>query len=98
VSRFDCHGETHDIELSIDLNVELIKLKVGQRFSMLLVDSLDGKPDEGFYQSHRTGTLLDKYEYAMSGRVFKKYAAKDKTCAVVSVPLLLCVTADRSIM
>jgi DNA-directed RNA polymerase I, II, and III subunit RPABC3 len=59
--------------------VELIKLKVGDRFTMMLVDSLDGKPDEGYHIPNRTGTLLDKYEYAASGRVFKKFTQKDKT-------------------
>jgi DNA-directed RNA polymerase I, II, and III subunit RPABC3 len=70
VSRLDCTSDNFEMELQLDINSEIYKLRLNQKFTMALAKSLnlDGsntQPADG------APSLLDKYEYAMFGKVFK---------------------------
>jgi DNA-directed RNA polymerases I, II, and III subunit RPABC3 len=77
VSRFDCTSESYEMQLLLDVNVDVYPLEVNQKFSFMLTSTVkkDGAPDEdNGWDSHTSKekkTLLDDYDYAMYGKVFK---------------------------
>ena len=67
-------------------------MEEGDKLNLALASSLslDDKPDDGVYdQSRDKSTLLDDYEYAAYGKVFKYEASEGKTVACVSFGGLL---------
>eukprot|EP00696_Hemimastix_kukwesjijk_P017621 gnl/Hemi2/6306_TR2161_c0_g10_i1.p1 gnl/Hemi2/6306_TR2161_c0_g10~~gnl/Hemi2/6306_TR2161_c0_g10_i1.p1 ORF type:complete len:146 (-),score=56.79 gnl/Hemi2/6306_TR2161_c0_g10_i1:40-477(-) len=73
VSRLVCKSENYEMELVLDVNIQIYPMEINQKFSFALASSvsLDGDPDTGTYIQNRGPSLLDKYEYAMYGKVFK---------------------------
>eukprot|EP01125_Pyxidicula_operculata_P015893 TRINITY_DN5419_c0_g1_i1.p1 TRINITY_DN5419_c0_g1~~TRINITY_DN5419_c0_g1_i1.p1 ORF type:complete len:144 (+),score=32.10 TRINITY_DN5419_c0_g1_i1:81-512(+) len=71
VSRLECSSENYEMQLILDINVDIYRLELNQRFSMALASSLDEEPDAGTYKQNRGPSLLDKYDYCMYGKVFK---------------------------
>lgn len=73
MSRINCRGENYDIDLTLDYNCSIYRLKTGDRFSLLLTKtlSLDGTADTDEYNQMYAPTLADSYEYVMHGKVFK---------------------------
>lgn len=74
VSRLVCTAETHmDVELTFDIHSELYPIKEGDTLTLALATtvSLDGKLGDGTYDQSSQPSLLDKYAYAMYGKVFK---------------------------
>lgn len=73
VNRLICKSETYEMDLSLDIASEVYPLKTGDKFSMCLRSTLrrDGKPDDGEYDQSGEGSVLDDYEYGMSGKVFQ---------------------------
>eukprot|EP01123_Difflugia_compressa_P006204 TRINITY_DN18383_c0_g1_i1.p1 TRINITY_DN18383_c0_g1~~TRINITY_DN18383_c0_g1_i1.p1 ORF type:complete len:143 (+),score=21.85 TRINITY_DN18383_c0_g1_i1:73-501(+) len=71
VSRFECRGESFEVDLTLDINIDIYKLEVNQKFTMVLVSSLDDEQEQGYYKYNRGPSLLDKFEYCMMGKVFK---------------------------
>ncbi|KAG8459625.1 hypothetical protein KFE25_000981 [Diacronema lutheri] len=87
VSRLDCRSENYDMELVIDVNTDLYPVKLNQKLSIALATSLQqGVPETGTYNAHLGPSLLDAYEYAMYGKVYKWVEEKEKgPTPVVSV-------------
>jgi len=71
VSRLDCRGESFEMDLTLDINVDIYKMEVNQKFTMVLVSSLDDEREQDTYKYSRGASLLDKFEYCMYGKVFK---------------------------
>jgi len=73
VSRLECFGENYEMDLLIDINTDIYPMEVNDKFTFVLTSSLnlDGAPDEGVFDQSGKPSLLDKYEYAMYGKVFK---------------------------
>ena len=62
------------MDLLLDINSEIFPVEVGERYNIVLASSLSlhGHPDEGnVYDSSTQRSLLNSYDYAMYGRVFK---------------------------
>lgn len=60
VSRFRCKSDGQDFDLTVDINVDVYPLKVGDKFSLALAKTLnlDGTPDDGVYNQVRVrGTM-----------------------------------------
>ena len=65
--------------LTLDINCELFPLKSGQKFSLMLAKSLDpeqasatGPAGSGAVPASKVaGSLADKYDYVMFGKVYK---------------------------
>jgi len=55
VSRIEAKGEILEMDLSLDVNIDIFPMEVGDKFKMLLSDtlSLDGVPDDGYYDQVR---------------------------------------------
>jgi len=73
VSRYKCRSE-FDAELTIDVNVDVYPLSVGQRFSLALAPtlSLDGTPEDDAFDQSGKPSLADGYEYVTYGKCYKK--------------------------
>ena len=73
VTRFDCHSDASDAELVIDINTEIYPMGHDKRFTLVLAStlSLSNAPSTGVYDQSRAPSLLDDYQYAMHGKVFK---------------------------
>ena len=61
------------MDLILDVHSELYPVHLHEKFSMSLTTtlSLDGTPDENVYDQSGMPSLLDKYEYAMQGKLFR---------------------------
>ncbi|KAL0221671.1 hypothetical protein RCL1_001525 [Eukaryota sp. TZLM3-RCL] len=66
VSRLICHSQAgvEPTELHIDINTDIWPVEVKDKLSVLITTSLSSGRDA-------SDNLLDRYEYAMSGRVFR---------------------------
>ena len=72
VSRLVCVGVTENIDVTVDINCEVYKVKTGDKLKMVLCTTLDkdGGEDSEVYDQSGNPTLLDNYDYAMHGKVF----------------------------
>lgn len=62
------------MDLLLDINIDIYPVEMGERFSIAIASSLSlhGQPDDGnVYDQSNQASLLDRYEYAMYGRVFR---------------------------
>ena len=59
--------------LDIDINSDLFHLEINDRFTLALASTLalDGSTDAGGYDQSGMPSLLDQYEYAMYGKLYK---------------------------
>eukprot|EP00871_Galdieria_phlegrea_P005108 jgi/Galph1/5599/GphlegSOOS_G4265.1 len=91
VSRILCYGESYQTELLVDINSEIYSLREKEKFELVLVHSLalDGRPDDGLYHPTDEPTLLDQFEYAMYGKIFKFSEEVGKSVVYVSFGGLL---------
>jgi len=73
VSRIFGVSENYEMELILDVNVDIYPIEVNAKLSFALASSTnaDGSPDEGLFDQSGKHSLLDKYDYAMYGKVFK---------------------------
>ncbi|CAM9686598.1 unnamed protein product [Discosporangium mesarthrocarpum] len=82
VNRLSCRGVTYDMDLLLDINCEIYRVKEGDRLTLMLASTLDvtGKPDDGTYRPLGDEvSLADKFDYVMHGRVFKcEHAGESK--------------------
>ncbi|KAE9552558.1 hypothetical protein FO519_004215 [Halicephalobus sp. NKZ332] len=71
--RINCTGESGNIDLLLDIHSELFKTNVGTKFRMVIVPTFreDGLPDDDEYDPNMTNRMLDRFEYAMSGQVYR---------------------------
>merc|ERR1712046_259226 len=72
VSRYICHSELYDMDLTLDVNVEIYPLEVSERFKLFLTNDV-GAAQSGSTNlwEGNTGTIIDDYEYVMHGKIFK---------------------------
>lgn len=91
MTRFDCHSDASDAELVIDINTEIYPMSHDKRFTLVLAStlSLTNAPSTGVYDQSRIPSLLDDYEYAMHGKVFKISEANGRLYVHSSIPTLL---------
>merc|ERR1712205_301047 len=70
VSRYICHSELYDMDLTLDVNVEIYPLEVSERFKLFLTNDV-GAAQSGSINlwEGNTGTII--YEYVMHGKIFK---------------------------
>jgi DNA-directed RNA polymerase I, II, and III subunit RPABC3 len=89
VTRLQCRltEEGYDMHLDLDVNTDLWPLELGERFTFALAStlSLDGAPDTGAYDQSNQSSLLDQYEYAMYGKIYKWKQEKPKEAVEVYV-------------
>eukprot|EP01127_Copromyxa_protea_P000857 TRINITY_DN10766_c0_g1_i1.p1 TRINITY_DN10766_c0_g1~~TRINITY_DN10766_c0_g1_i1.p1 ORF type:complete len:138 (-),score=30.96 TRINITY_DN10766_c0_g1_i1:55-468(-) len=71
VTRIEASTEGGDMELVLDVNTDIYPMHEGEKFTLALATSLDANPDPGHWNPNVNSPLLDKYEYVMSGKVFK---------------------------
>eukprot|EP01016_Furgasonia_blochmanni_P019302 TRINITY_DN2166_c0_g1_i12.p3 TRINITY_DN2166_c0_g1~~TRINITY_DN2166_c0_g1_i12.p3 ORF type:complete len:184 (-),score=28.44 TRINITY_DN2166_c0_g1_i12:1561-2112(-) len=75
VSRIDARSYLQKIDMQLDVNSEIYPMKAGEIFEIAIVNNIknDGTPDNGIYDADdlKSSTILDRYEYAMYGKVFK---------------------------
>ncbi|KAL1324061.1 hypothetical protein HN51_034249 [Arachis hypogaea] len=73
VTRIEARSERFDMFMHLDINSEVYPLKVGQKFALLLVPTLnlDGTPDTGYYIGGNRHSLADNFEYVMHGKLYK---------------------------
>ena len=59
--------------LDLDINSDLYTLEISDRFTFALASTLalDGTQDSGTYDQSGAPSLLDQYEYAMYGKLYK---------------------------
>lgn len=98
VSRVVAKSETSQVDLIIDVQCEMFRLKTKEKFLFTVATTLDlsGKPDSKFWNQSKEPSLLDKYDYCMHGKVFR-IDHLDNSRVVVYVShggLLMKITAD----
>lgn len=75
VSRYSCRlsEEGYEMALDMDINSDIFPLELNDRFTVALATTLalDGKPDAGYYDQSGAPSLLDQYDYAMYGKLYK---------------------------
>ena len=59
--------------LDLDVNSDLYTLDIKDRFTFALASTvnLDGAPDSGSFDQSGAPSLMDQYEYAMYGKLYK---------------------------
>jgi len=80
VNRLVARGENYEMDLVLDINSQLYKLGIGDKFTLVLASTLnlDGTPDSNEFNQSGEPSLMDSYEYVMHGKVFKVAAAASK--------------------
>ncbi|KAL8284282.1 hypothetical protein RQP46_005031 [Phenoliferia psychrophenolica] len=74
VSRIIGRSSNHEMDLTLDINTELLPIEANSNFSFALASSLlpDGeKEGEGGWRAGIDGGLADDWEYVMYGKVYK---------------------------
>jgi DNA-directed RNA polymerase I, II, and III subunit RPABC3 len=76
VARISALSVDNSIAMTLDINIELYPLKIGDHFSMMLATTLnlDGsKEDEnkGWRDVGNESTLADMFEYVCHGKIYK---------------------------
>ncbi|ORY85377.1 RNA polymerase I [Leucosporidium creatinivorum] len=74
VSRITAKSANHDMDLSLDINTDLLPITPSTTFSFALASSLlpDGeKEGEGGWRAGIEGSMADEWEYVMYGKVYK---------------------------
>ncbi|MBW0531397.1 hypothetical protein O181_071112 [Austropuccinia psidii MF-1] len=103
VSRLNAVSSNHNMQLTLDFNIELYPLRVGDSFALALSSSLtpEGEKDGGAeIQSWRLeegkGGLADEYEYVMYGKLYKfdTGASDSVTCYISFGGLLMALSGD----
>lgn len=78
VSRYVLKSDLYEFEVTVDINIDIYPLQVGDKVSLCLTRTIHkdgtaetGKYDKTFPSFTGKSTLLDNYEYVMHGKVFK---------------------------
>ncbi|KAK0578030.1 hypothetical protein LWI29_003862 [Acer saccharum] len=73
VSRIEARSQNCDMYMLLDVNTEVYRMRIGDKFTMALAHTLnlDGTPDTGYYTPGGRKSLADKYEYVMHGKLYK---------------------------
>ncbi|CAM6100659.1 unnamed protein product [Calypogeia fissa] len=73
VKRIVARSEQFDMELMLDVNTDIYPMHIDEKFTLAMATtlSLDGTPDDGFFDQSGRKSLADKYEYVMYGKLYK---------------------------
>lgn len=78
VSRYVCKSELYECDLTLDVNIEVYPLEVGQKYLVALANTLNmdnsagsTKYDANFPGLTNKPSLMDRYDYVMYGKVYK---------------------------
>ncbi|XP_037492964.1 LOW QUALITY PROTEIN: DNA-directed RNA polymerases II and V subunit 8A [Jatropha curcas] len=74
VSRIEAHSERLEMQITLDVNTEIYPIiKIKDKFALLITPTLhaDGTGDTGYYIQGKEGSIADKYEYIMYGKLYK---------------------------
>lgn len=84
VGRIVASGTTYDVNAIVDVQTELFPIKIKDRLTIAIAKSIDlsGKAEDGVYDQSGKPSLLDKFDYAMHGKVFKCDAIGENRKAV----------------
>ncbi|CAL0299476.1 PREDICTED: DNA-directed RNA polymerases II, IV and V subunit 8B-like [Lupinus angustifolius] len=102
VTRIEARSERFDMFMHLDINSELYPLKVGQKFALSLVATLnpDGTPDTGYYiQQGNRQSLADNFEYVMYGKLYRITDGSGREKAEINISfggLLMLLKGDPS--
>uniref|UniRef100_A0A914ZCZ8 DNA-directed RNA polymerases I, II, and III subunit RPABC3 n=1 Tax=Panagrolaimus superbus TaxID=310955 RepID=A0A914ZCZ8_9BILA len=71
--RINCNSEVGNLDLILDIHSELFKCILGTKFRMVIVPTFreDGLPDDDEYDPNMSNRMLDRFEYAMCGQVYR---------------------------
>jgi DNA-directed RNA polymerase I, II, and III subunit RPABC3 len=98
VSRIVATSDNILSEVTLDINTQIYPMQVGEKFTLLLVESLDGsvvdvKQKEQWKPIQKS--LADDYDYVMYGKVYKYEDNNQKVSVYVSFGgLLMCLAGD----
>ncbi len=105
VSRVEAKSEVMRIDVEFDVNTDIYPMEKDSYYSMVIASSVNTDGSEEFdivryehqQQDGGHGSLLDQYEYAMQGKVFKYSAClPGKTSVFISFGgLLMAITGDQ---
>ena len=85
VNRLICRAQTFEADLSIDVASEFFPVSEGEQFWVALARTLrlDGAPEDDTYDQSGKETLLDQYDYAMHGKVFRyEHVSANHVCVL----------------
>ena len=73
VARILAKSETYGADVTVDIYSQVFPVKAGEMLSIKFVTTInvDGTPDTGKYDPTDRETLLDEFDYAMYGKVFR---------------------------
>ena len=75
VSRVNCRlaEEGYEMALDLDYNSDLLDLELNDKFTLAVANTLalDGSVDAGTFDQSGAPSLLDQYDYAMYGKLYK---------------------------
>jgi len=97
VSRVKAQAQTFLADIEIDINTDIYPVRVGETVSIAVATT----GEEAAWDSAASrlgGGLLDAYDYAMFGKVYKKVDGSGTKVAVYASygGLLMCLQGDRS--
>jgi DNA-directed RNA polymerase I, II, and III subunit RPABC3 len=69
VTRVVCKGVSYELELTLDINSEVYRLRQNEKFTLALVSTLDleGKPDDGIF--NQSGKVRTEAEGRQAAKV-----------------------------
>ncbi|OQR76924.1 DNA-directed RNA polymerases I [Tropilaelaps mercedesae] len=74
-SRLHCESESFKMDLILDINSQVYRVELGDKFRLVIATSLreDGSdPDNGDYNpADDTPTRADQFEYVMHGKIYR---------------------------
>ena len=97
VSRVKAQAQTFLADIEVDINTDIYPIKVGETVSIAVATT----GEEAAWDSAASrlgGGLLDSYDYAMFGKVYKVVDAKGGKVSVYASfgGLLMCLQGDRN--
>merc|ERR1739848_121438 len=108
ISRIQCHSKISNMDMELDINTDLYPLVIGDQLKMVLTSSLCPRehPDVGIYDAdflELQKSKVDKYDYAMHGKIYKVRDAKTAKGTRIEVyisygGLLMQLTGDPAIL
>ncbi|KAM3141899.1 hypothetical protein pb186bvf_005985 [Paramecium bursaria] len=85
VSRIKAKSKSGEVDMELDVNVDIYPMEKGGEYRVSIVRSLgDYQMDQGKYKPEfaQMKTEMDKFQYAMYGRVFKILKDQNKMISV----------------
>ena len=80
MSRIHAQSKVNKLEIELDINTDIYPIAEGSFYKLVLATSVNSDGSDGFdivkYENVGSaasgmGALIDQYEYAMHGKVFK---------------------------